>query len=147
MHIQILESSDFFKQSKKCRKFVFSESILMSLPQRWLWLLQAGRFILSLSPIISSAHFQGKFFVTKIEVLTKLLNSNSLSTSKLELQCKGALPFRNSFSSFIPSVIYSVWFGISNPLWGLSISQTSELLMCSVKRAGKTWSWNLDWKV
>lgn len=85
--------------------------------------------------------FQGKFFVTKIEVLAKLFNSSSEPTSKSELQYKRSTTFQEFILKFHLSVKYSVWFGLSNPLQGLSISQASELLMCSgKKRSGETWS-------
>lgn len=83
--------------------------------------------------------FPGKFFVTKIEVLAKPFNGNSELTSKFELQYKRSATFQEFILKFHPSGKYSVWFGISNPLQGLSISQTSELVVCSgKKRSGKT---------
>lgn len=108
LHIQIAESSDFFLNSPRNVGNLFTLKVPLCL------CLKGGSdgFRQMFSPAIEPHHvfgsFQGKFSVTKIEMLTKLFNSNSLSTSKLELQCKGAQPFRNSFSSFTLLVKYSV---------------------------------------
>lgn len=82
--------------------------------------------------------FQGNFFVTKIEVLAKLFNSNGVPASKFELQYKRSAMFQEFILKFHLLVKYSVCFGISNPLWGLSVSQASELMCSGKKISGKT---------
>lgn len=46
-------------------QFVFSESVLISMSQRWVQWLHADPLILSLSPIISLAPFRANFLLLK----------------------------------------------------------------------------------